>query len=281
MEKSKDNKMSIVNTSGNNINNVKNEKEPSHIMEGEYVALMETNDKECESWYFFIRKEGNEDNLKHLQNQLEKVDWYIIDDISTFDLDLDHPVSAKTAKEMTKIDLNSYSFHRKFDGKLDKINLGFNKRDDNDTKICKTFDQLGYGQIEDFISDEDLDSEDLTDTESIDDDSEDSEGSRKSDDSEDSRNSDVSEDSRNSDISDDSDVSDDSEDSRKSSCSEDLDNKTKNYKDSETLNSSENEKNINNKYSDKTKKNKKSNNIPSSLLNNNLPGWVKAKRKGK
>ena len=46
--------------------------EPSHIIVGEYVALMETNGKECESWYYFIRKEGNEDSLKHLQKQLGK-----------------------------------------------------------------------------------------------------------------------------------------------------------------------------------------------------------------
>ena len=38
--------------------------EPSHIMEGEYAALMETNGKECESWYYFIRCEGNMDRIK-------------------------------------------------------------------------------------------------------------------------------------------------------------------------------------------------------------------------
>jgi hypothetical protein len=138
-----------------------NSPDPSHIMTGNYVALMETNGKECESWYYFIRREGNEEALKHLNDQLVKVDWYILDDLSTFDLDLDHNVSAITAKEMTKIELNSYAFHRKFDGKLDNINLGFKKKDKNEKMICKTFDQLGYGQIEDYISDEDLDPEDL------------------------------------------------------------------------------------------------------------------------
>jgi hypothetical protein len=81
--------------------------------------------------------------------------------LSTFDLDIDHPVSAQTAKEMTKVDLNHTSFHRKFDGVLQKVDLGFTKKDGNDTKICKTFDILGYGQIENFIEDEDLDEEDL------------------------------------------------------------------------------------------------------------------------
>jgi hypothetical protein len=146
--------------------------EPSHIMTGDYVALMETNGKEFESWYYFIRREGNEDALKHLQDQLEKIDWYIIDELSTFDLDLDHVVSASTAKQMTKLELNSYAFHRKFDGKLEKINFNFRKKDTKDNErsnermIGKVFDLLGYGQIEDYISDEDLDEEDLTDNES-------------------------------------------------------------------------------------------------------------------
>jgi hypothetical protein len=135
--------------------------ESSHNMEGEYAVLMETNGHECESWYYFIRKQGNEEALKNLQEQLEKVDWYILDDLSTFDLDLENFVSAKTAKEMSKIEINSYMFHRKFDGKLKTIDLGFRSKDKNKKKIEKTFDLLGYGQIEDYISDEDIDPEDL------------------------------------------------------------------------------------------------------------------------
>ena len=163
-------------------NNVKEEAkessveiQSSHNMIGEYAALMETNGKECESWYYFIRKEGNEIALRYLQDQLEKVEWYIVDDLSTFDLDLDHFVDAKTAKQMTKLELNSYSFHRKFDGKLEMINFNFKKKDlrDNERMICKVFDHLGYGQIEDFITDEDLDDEDLVDNEDIEDSDED------------------------------------------------------------------------------------------------------------
>jgi len=147
--------------------------EPSHKMDGQYAILMETSGEENESWMYFIRVDGNEENLKHLQTELNKVDWYILDDLSTFDLDLTHYVSAQTAKEMTKVDLNHTSFHRKFDGVLKKINFGFKKKDGNETKICKTFDVLGYGQIENFIDDEDLDEEDLV-SENDDDDSEDS-----------------------------------------------------------------------------------------------------------
>ena len=138
-------------------------KEPSHKMDGKYAILMETSGEEYESWYYFIRVEDNEENLKFLQHQLEKIDWHILDDLSTFDIELEPYVSAQTAKEMTKVDLNPTSFHRKFDGKLQRIDFDFKKKDGNETKICKVFDVLGYGQIEDYISDEDIDDEDLAD----------------------------------------------------------------------------------------------------------------------
>ena len=162
----------------------KEEPEPSHNMEGRYVALLETNGEENEQWYYFIRYEGNEENLQHLQNQLEKVDWYVLDDLSTFDLDLEHFVCAQTAKEMTKVELNVH-WNRKFDGKLQKIDLGFKKKDKNDKMITRTFDMLGYGQIEDFIDDEDIDPEDLADSdEESESDSENTENESESSDSE-------------------------------------------------------------------------------------------------
>jgi hypothetical protein len=139
--------------------------EPSHMTDGSYATLMETSGKYNESWLTFIRKDGNDEALQHLQEQLEKVEqWDIIDNWSTFALETENLVSAHTAKEMTKLDLNYRWFNRKFDGKLDMINLKFKKRDDDENKIGKSFDQLGDGRIEDFISDEDVDPGDLTDT---------------------------------------------------------------------------------------------------------------------
>jgi hypothetical protein len=155
-----------------NIESVNNlSKETNKKLDGKYAILMETNGEEYESWYYFIRYDGNEENLKHLDNQLSKVDWEIIEDLSTFDLELDFLVSAQTAKEMTKIDLNAYSYHRKFDGKLKKIDFDFKKKDGNETKICKVFDMLSFGQIDEYISDEDIDEEDLTSSSSTDDES--------------------------------------------------------------------------------------------------------------
>jgi hypothetical protein len=138
---------------------------------GKYAILMETNDEEFEQWYYFIKVDGNEENLEYLHKQLEKIDWEIMEDLSAFELDMDYVVSAQTAKEMSKVSLNYYSDHRKFDGRLKKIDFEFKKKDGNETKICKVFDTLGYGKIEDYISDEDIDDEDLcsdsTDEESV------------------------------------------------------------------------------------------------------------------
>lgn len=122
-----------------------------------YAILMETNGDEYESWYYFIKHEGNEEALNHLQEQLKQIeDMYILDGCSTFDLDIDHLVSESTAKEMTKVELNSITFHRKFDGKMSKIDLGFKPGDKNKRKLIKLFKKLGYGQIEKYVEDEDV-----------------------------------------------------------------------------------------------------------------------------
>jgi hypothetical protein len=132
-----------------------------------YAVLMETSGEECESWYYSILYNGNEENLTYLQSQLETVKWRVDDGMSTFDLDLDHLISERTAKELTKLELNHCFFHRKFDGSLQKIELNFKSGDKNKRKIKKAFEILGYGRIEDFIDQEDIDAEDLADPNEI------------------------------------------------------------------------------------------------------------------
>jgi hypothetical protein len=145
-----------------------------------YATLQETNDEECESWLVFIRYQGNEEALNHLQEQLKQVDWELMDGLSVFEMELDFLVSEQTAKEMTKIDLNSQSFHRKFDGKLEKIDLGFKAKSSTRKKMRKATDILGYGGIEDYIDQEDLDPEDLNETDEKHEESEESEDSESS-----------------------------------------------------------------------------------------------------
>jgi hypothetical protein len=120
-----------------------------------YVILCETSGEEVEQWYYFIKYEGNEKALKYLSDQLDKVEMFILDDLSTFDLDLENRVSETTAKEMTMIDVNSYTYHRKFDGKLQYIDFKLRKRDDNEDMIDKIHNVLAFGDVDKFIDEED------------------------------------------------------------------------------------------------------------------------------
>jgi hypothetical protein len=129
----------------------------SATQEYRYAVLMETNGKEYESWYYFIRYEGNERNLSHLKDQLEQVEFFILDDLSTFDLDLEHLVCETTAREMCRLELNSFMFNRRFDGDLKRIDFGFKSSDKNKRRIVKVFEILGIGKIDEFIDNEYVD----------------------------------------------------------------------------------------------------------------------------
>ena len=107
--------------------------------------------------YYFIKYDGNANALEYLQKQIDKIDMFIIDDLSTFDVDLEHLVSESTAKEMCTAELNSVTFHRKFDGKLKNIHLNLRKKDTNEDMIEKINDVLGLQKIEEFIDQEDED----------------------------------------------------------------------------------------------------------------------------
>jgi len=137
--------------------------------EEKYVLYQETSGRENESWYFFIRYKGNEENLMHLAKQLNSVEFYIIDEMSTFDIDMEHMVSAKAAKEMTKVEINSIRFHSKYDGLLQRVDLDFRKRDSDETKICKANDILADGGIEEYVDGEDVDPEDMKEEDESDD----------------------------------------------------------------------------------------------------------------
>ena len=134
-----------------------------------YATFQETNIEEHESWLTFIRFQGNEKNLEYLKNQIESIDWHCEDEndmICAFDIDTKNLVSEQTAKEMCKIHLNSYTFHRKFNGSLEKINLGLKPIPENlkrkkkeylNDKNIKTVNKiLSYCKISDYLSDEDI-----------------------------------------------------------------------------------------------------------------------------
>tara|TARA_Y100000816_G_C25954505_1_gene498020 strand:- start:134 stop:643 length:510 start_codon:yes stop_codon:yes gene_type:complete len=119
-----------------------------------YVVLCETSGEELEQWYYFIKYEGNEKALKYLSDQLEKVEMFILDDLSTFEIDLENKISETTAREMIMIDINTYTYHRKFDGKLQYIDFKLRKKDDNEDMIEKIHNMLAFGDIDKFIDQE-------------------------------------------------------------------------------------------------------------------------------
>lgn len=131
-----------------------------------YATLLEDNPEECEAWYYFLRWQGNEQAIKHLENQIDQVKWRGIEGLSVFTIETDYLVSEQTAKEMTKIDMNSQSFHRKFDGTLKMIDFGLKPKYKTEKRMEKFFEKLGHGGIEDYIDKEDIDPEDLDDNES-------------------------------------------------------------------------------------------------------------------
>lgn len=130
-----------------------------------YVVFQEVNESETESWQYFIRWEGNEDEIQHLHKIIQSIDWIPIEECSIFYSNIENRVSEQTAKEMSRLDFGSKWRNRKFDGKLERINFGFKKRDRTIEKMHKIFDHIGYGQIEDYVGDEDYsdDSDDDSD----------------------------------------------------------------------------------------------------------------------
>lgn len=124
-----------------------------------YAVLMESSCYDFESWYYFIKVEGNEENLKFISDQIDKIEECAMfdEDVTIFDIDLDHLVSEQTAKEMCLLDLNSVSYHRKFDGVLKRVDFGFKKKDDDEKKMIRIYKMIGDGQIDKFIDQEDID----------------------------------------------------------------------------------------------------------------------------
>lgn len=155
---------------------------------------METSPDDCESWYYFIKYNGNEDALKNMKAQFDKIeDAVIMDDINLFDLDIENLISEECAKEFCMLELNSATYHRKFDGVLDNIDFRFKKKDDDETMMFKIFDKIGEGDIDLFVTMEDipeshkLDENDMELDRSDDDESDDDESRDGSDESDEDR----------------------------------------------------------------------------------------------
>lgn len=138
-----------------------------------YVVLIETSEEKRESWYYFLQYDGNKDNLRHLERQLNSVEWKLLPGLCTFQLDVDFLVSEGTARQMSKLKMN-FIPHQKLNGKLKKIYFDIdNNVDGNVTKMGKIYDTLKFGRIAKFFSytgdggdfdDEDDEEDDITHT---------------------------------------------------------------------------------------------------------------------
>lgn len=124
-----------------------------------YAVLMESSSYDFESWYYFLKVEGNEENLKFLKDQLDTVEECTMfdEDVTIFDMDLEHFVSEETAREMCLLDLNSVSYHRKFDGVLKRVDFGLKKKDKDEKRMIRIYKTIGDGKIDEFIDKEDID----------------------------------------------------------------------------------------------------------------------------
>ena len=135
-----------------------------------YSVLWEQNSDESEDTYYFLRLNGNEEPLRKLAEALEGrkppeksrrrdedddlygIDW---DDVETrFVLDLEHPVSERTASEMIRLHVTKF-LHRKFDGDMQTIPFGIKETDSASRRAKRIAKLLAGGNIDQFIGDED------------------------------------------------------------------------------------------------------------------------------
>uniref|UniRef100_A0A6C0LVY0 Uncharacterized protein n=1 Tax=viral metagenome TaxID=1070528 RepID=A0A6C0LVY0_9ZZZZ len=122
-----------------------------------YAVLMETSSVDFESWYYFVKYNGNEEELKNISTQFSKIETpTVYDDINIFDIDVVNLVNEQTASDIIMLELNSVSYHRKFDGVLKNVDFDFEEDDNDMHRLYKIFDVLGNGNIDEYISDEDI-----------------------------------------------------------------------------------------------------------------------------
>ena len=121
-----------------------------------YCVFCETNLQYLESWYTFIKKEGNEIALRSLQKQLDEVVWDTDPDSGHFQLDLENTVTPASARQMIHIDLGNKFFHQKFDGLMKEVDLKISKKDKDRVKVRKANRVLQKNGIRRFLEAEDL-----------------------------------------------------------------------------------------------------------------------------
>tara|TARA_B110000285_G_scaffold132813_1_gene149019 strand:- start:1722 stop:2258 length:537 start_codon:yes stop_codon:yes gene_type:complete len=121
-----------------------------------YAVFAETNTDDMETWLTFIEINGNEEHLSILSNQLDEIDWSAAPEYTGMFVIDTKGVSLSTARDMMFVNLNTRYDPNKFDGRMKKIDFGFEKRDSDETKAVKVYELIGEGNICNFLGREDL-----------------------------------------------------------------------------------------------------------------------------
>ena len=130
--------------------------EKENTSDVKYAVFSETNFEDTETWLTFISIPGNEKKLELLRSHIDAVDWFEAPDhTAMFALDTDG-VSARTAKEMIYVNLNTRYFPNKFDGPIKKIDFSFKNHHSDEYRAIEIFEKIGGGHICDFLGVEDL-----------------------------------------------------------------------------------------------------------------------------
>jgi hypothetical protein len=120
-----------------------------------YATLMETSGPDYESWYYFIKYDGNEEALKFLKEQLESIENDVVyEDMSKFDIDIDNLLSQEAVDQFILLELNSVMYHRRYDGKMQKIDFQFRKKDKDTKRLLKIDEMLAGGAIDKYVEDQ-------------------------------------------------------------------------------------------------------------------------------
>jgi len=75
-----------------------------------FITFKEKNNKENETFIFFLQYDGNEEQLNKLNNIISKTDFSdLYEDCSRFEIDIKTMISEASVNEIIKINLGCFS----------------------------------------------------------------------------------------------------------------------------------------------------------------------------
>ena len=121
-----------------------------------FITFKENNNKENETFIFFLQYDGNEEQLNKLNDIISKTDFSDLNrDYSNFEIDIETMISEDAVNQLTKIDLGSFaSLFNKCSGEFKFPSELFEEL--NESEMAFKLDELFYGcSIRDYFSSND------------------------------------------------------------------------------------------------------------------------------